>query len=62
MGDSQRRYSWQRVQNISHGAKANHKQTNLGLGWQALIFSQGWAQRTIAQALKECYAFPPISR
>jgi hypothetical protein len=36
----QRRHRRQSVQNIAHGAQANHEQTKLGLGVQTPIFSQ----------------------
>jgi hypothetical protein len=29
------------VENVSHGAEPDHEQAKLGLGLQALIFSQG---------------------
>jgi hypothetical protein len=40
MGQAQRRNCGQRVQNVAHGAQPDHKQAELGLRLQTLIFSQ----------------------
>jgi hypothetical protein len=48
------------MENVSHGAKANHKQTELGLGLQISIFSQrsfgGWKAEPSQEQL-ERYSF-----
>ena len=49
----QRRHRRQRVQNVAHGAQSDHKQTKLGLGVQALIFSQRRVRLSVAQAACE---------
>jgi hypothetical protein len=38
---TQSRDCWQCVEDVTHGAQADHKKTKLGLRLQALIFSQG---------------------
>ena len=46
MGLAQRRYCRKGVQNVAHGAEADHQQAKVGARLQALIFSQGQVRRT----------------